>query len=133
MAARGAGSAWWASGDAVTEDKTKQPGTVHRAQARKQWDCAECADPILKGQSYMYLNTFDDRSRQWSRYVLCAACERILNCHRVVELAISSELPYTSGALRQEVKALIKTSGEYKREFLLAWEGSQPAPVESSE
>lgn len=121
----------------AVEDKTRKPGTVHRAKARKQWDCAECADPIVKGQTYMYLNTFDEHSRTWSRYVLCRECERILNCHRVVEVAFNSmdefsresTIPYTAGQLRAEVKRLIKTDPAYKKEFHLAWEASEGAPV----
>jgi hypothetical protein len=106
------------------DDVTKRPGTVHRVKARKQHDCAECADPILKGQGYIYLNTFD--RGQWGRYVLCLECERILNCHRVVELSLGSEWPHAHGRLREEVKAHIRQSGAYKRAFNEAWAASEP-------
>lgn len=116
----------------MTEDKTRAPGTVHRQRARRQWDCAECPDPILKGQSYMFLNTFDERSRAWSRYILCEACERVLNCHRVVELALGEDFPYSAGKMRWDLKELHNASEAYREEFRKAWLASRPVAVTPS-
>lgn len=106
----------------TTEDKTRQPGTVHRQRARKQHDCAECPDPIARGQTYIYLNTFDEQSRQWSKYLLCAECEKIFNCLRVVELDLGESLPYSAGTLRREARAYCKESTLVKKAFLKAWD-----------
>jgi hypothetical protein len=115
-------------------DKSKEPGTVHRQKARKQHDCAECADPILKGQSYIYLNTFDERAwPQWSKYILCQECERILNCYRAAGIALNEEATYPAGQLRRYVKSLLMMGGFWKLEFNKAWEASEPAPVFSTE
>lgn len=120
-------------GDRVT-DKSKEPGTVHRQKARKQHDCAECADPILKGQSYIYLNTFDERAwPQWSKYILCQECERILNCYRVAGLAVDGEATYSASQLRREVKRVLKEDPRWKLEFNKAWKASEPEPVFSTE
>lgn len=106
-------------------DKSREPGTVHRQKARKQHDCAECADPILKGQVYIYLNTFDERAwPQWSKYTLCLGCERILNCYRVAGVALNQEAPYSVGQLRREVKALLLEKPIWKREFNRAWQAA---------
>lgn len=114
----------------MTEDATKRPGTVHRQKARRAHDCAECADPIVKGQSYIYLNTFDRGT--WSRYVLCQACERILNCHRIAELALDATLAYGSGTMRREVKGFIRSGTRYRVAFQEAWAASEPpAEVET--
>jgi hypothetical protein len=104
-------------------DRLKERGTVHRcAKSRKQWDCAECPDPILIGQSYMFLNSLDEVRGVWSRYILCPECARVLNCHRVVEAALRLELPYTAGSLRREVKMLYDAPhGQYRDEFRKAW------------
>jgi hypothetical protein len=108
----------------MTDDATRRPGTVHRQKARRSHDCAECADPISKGQSYIYLNTFD--RGKWSRYVLCQECERILNCHRVVELALGVELAFGAGTMRREVKAYIRSDAQYRSAFHEAWRMSEP-------
>lgn len=106
-------------------DKSREPGTVHRQVARKQHDCAECADPILPGQAYIYLNTFNERAwPQWSKYVLCLECERILNCYRVAGIALGEEATYTAGSLRREVKGILTVGGFWKREFNKAWKAS---------
>lgn len=111
-------------------DKSREPGTVHRQKARKQHDCAECADPILKGQTYIYLNTFDERAwPQWSKYTLCVECERILNCYRMAGVALGQEAAYAAGQLRREVKQILIQRAAWKREFNLAWKASEPAPV----
>lgn len=114
-------------------DKTKQPGTVHRQRARKQHDCAECADPILKGQTYIYLNSFNEQSRQWSKYLLCQECERIFNCLRVVEIDLGEHLPYSAGTLRREARAYCEGSTLVRRAFRRAWDVQAlvvPAPPE---
>ena len=106
-------------------DKSREPGTVHRQKARKRHDCAECADPILPGQTYIYLNTFNERAwPQWSKYVLCLECERILNCYRVAGIALGEEATYTAGSLRREVKGILTVGGFWKREFNKAWKAS---------
>jgi hypothetical protein len=117
----------------MAEDKTRQPGTVHRQKARKQHDCDECADPILKGQSYIYLNTFDEYSRQWSKYLLCQACERIQSCHMMAMGALGVFAPYSKGQMRSFVKETFRSEPEYKKEFLLAWEASGALGEEKSE
>ena len=114
----------------MTDDATRRPGTVHRQKARRQHDCSECADPILKGQTYIYLNTFD--RGQWARYVLCAECERIRCCHQVATLALGLELFYATGRMREEIKAYIRAEGAYKVEFKRAWAASEPVRTEES-
>lgn len=108
-------------------DKTKERGTVHRCKkSKRQWDCAECADPICIGQSYMWLNTFDEVRGSWSRYILCTECERILSCHRMVETALRIDLPYTAGQMRRETRMLFEAPhSEYGREFRKAWAASR--------
>lgn len=108
-------------------DKTKERGTVHRCvKSKKQWDCAECADPICIGQSYMWLNSFDESRGSWSRYILCSECERFLSCHRFVEAALRVELPYTAGSLRRQSKMLFEAPhGRYRAEFRKAWAASK--------
>lgn len=111
-------------------DKSREPGTVHRQKARKERPCAECASPILKGDVYIYLNTFNERAwPQWSKYVLCLGCERILNCYRVAGVAIGEEAVYTAGQLRPEVKEILKGSPRWKLEFNKAWEASASIDV----
>lgn len=118
-------------------DPTKRPGTTHRIKkARKQQDCAECPDPILKGQPYMFLNT--EHHGKWSRYILCRECERIRVCHQIAEHALSAELPYTAGRLRFDAKEYSDSSPAYKREFGRAWVASRLVfrpwtPTESQE
>lgn len=114
----------------MSDDAARRPGTVHRQKARKQHDCAECADPILKGQEYIYLNTFDRGT--WARYVLCLECERILSCHRVAELALRVELPHAQGRLREEVKDHIRSGTQYRAAFQEAWAASEPIKTEES-
>lgn len=114
-------------------DKAKQRGTVHRQKARKQHDCAECADPILKGQVYIYLNTFDERTRQWSKYLLCAECERVFNCLRVVELDIGEDLPFAAGSLRREFRKYCTQSATVKRSFQKAWAVQQQITLPSDD
>lgn len=104
---------------------SERPGTVHRHKARRAHTCAECPVPIQLGEHYMYLNTFD--RGKWSRYVLCQKCERIRSCHRVAELALDAELPYSSGKLREEVRRMHKSVRNYQHEFRNAWEDSEPA------
>lgn len=112
-------------------DPAKRPGTTHRVKkARKQQDCAECPDPIVQGQPYMYLNT--EHHGKWSRYILCADCERFRACHEFAQLALKAELPYTAGALRRECKAYGDQSRAYLEEFRTAWRASRPAPTESA-
>lgn len=111
-------------------DKSREPGTVHRQKARKERPCAECASPILKGDVYIYLNTFDERAwPQWSKYVLCLGCERILNCYRVAGVALGEDSSYAAGHLRLEVKGVLMASPEWKREFNKAWEASATVDV----
>jgi hypothetical protein len=111
-------------------DKSREPGTVHRQKARKQHDCAECADPILPGETYIYLNTFDERAwPQWSKYVLCLQCERILNCYRMAGVALGQESTYSAGRLRREVKEALLGSLDLKREFNFAWKAAELARV----
>jgi hypothetical protein len=112
----------------MSDDATRRPGTVHRQKARRDHDCAECADPISKGQTYIYLNTFD--RGKWSRYVLCLECERILNCHRVAELALGRELPFGAGTMRRELKEWFGGDVAYQREFRKAWRASAPVKEE---
>ena len=98
---------------------------MHRQKARKQHDCAECADPILPGQVYIYLNTFDERAwPQWSKYVLCIECERILNCYRMAGKALGGDPEYTCGTMRRTVRGLLEIKADWKREFNLAWKAS---------
>lgn len=108
--------------DALSPEK--RPGTVHRHKARRAHTCAECPVPIQPGETYMYLNTFD-RGR-WSRYVLCAKCERIRCCHQVAELVLDREIPYSAGQLREEVRGFFKTYQNYQHAFNSAWEDSRP-------
>lgn len=110
-------------------DKTKEPGTVHRQKARKEHYCAECPETIPKGCTYIYLNTFDEKSRRWSKYLLCAECERILNCYRIAALALDEDGAYSMGRLRADVKGLLVQGGFWKLEFNKAWKASEPAPV----
>jgi hypothetical protein len=111
-------------------DKSREPGTVHRQKARKERVCAECAFPILKGDVYIYLNTFNERAwPQWSKYVLCLECERILNCYRVAAVALGEEASYGAGQLRPEVKAILRDSPRWKLEFNKAWEASASVDV----
>lgn len=111
-------------------DKSREPGTVHRQKARKQHDCAECADPILKGQVYIYLNTFDERAwPQWKKYTLCLECERILNCYRMAGVALDEEATYTAGQMQGEVREQLKYNSALRREFNKAWEASATIDV----
>jgi hypothetical protein len=103
---------------------SQRPGTVHRQKARRAHTCAECPIPIQPGEIYIYLSTFD-RGR-WSRYVLCQKCERIRSCHRICELALDQDLPYSAGKLREEVRTFHKTIRNYQHAFLSAWEDSTP-------
>lgn len=114
----------------MPDDATRRPGTVHRQKARKQHDCAECADPILKGQEYVYLNTFDRGT--WARYVLCIECERILNCHRIAELALGEPMSCGAGTLRREVKGFIRSGTKYRVAFNEAWTASAPVKEEAA-
>lgn len=102
----------------------QRPGTVHRQTARRAHTCAECPVPIQPGESYIYLNTFD--RGKWSRYVLCQRCERIRSCHRICELALDVELPYSAGKLRESVRRMHKSIQNYPHAFLSAWEDSEP-------
>ncbi len=103
-------------------DPADRPGTVHRVQkARKAQICAECVVPIDVGQPYMYLNTFDELSRRWSRYILCRSCERWRSCHRITELSLKRELPYSSGKLREAVLSFAERIAGYKQAYRDAW------------
>ncbi len=111
----------------MTDDElpaSERAGTVHRHKARRAHTCAECPIPIQPGESYMYLNTFD--RGKWSRYVLCQKCERIKSCHRIAELALDQEMPYSAGKLRDDVRRFHKTVKNYPHAFLSAWEDSVP-------
>lgn len=114
-------------------DKTRQPGTVHRQRARIQHDCAECADPITRGQTYIYLNSFDERTRQWSKYLLCSECERIFNCLRVVELDLGETLAFSAGSLRREARAYCQESQAVKAAFKRAWSVQEVATPDKEE
>lgn len=108
---------------APEESAEKRPGTVHRQKARREHACAECPDPIQPGATYIYLNTFD--RGKWSRYVLCAQCERIRSCHRIAEVALGEEFHYGSGKLREDVKEFIRGSKQYAGAFKDAWAMSE--------
>src|SRR5258708_30465004 len=103
----------------------KGPGTVHRHKARRAHTCAECQTPIQPGETYMFLNTFD--RGKWSRYVLCARCERIRSCHKVAELVLDMEISYAAGKLREEGRGFFQEFGpRYRGAFHSAWEDSHP-------
>ncbi len=112
------------------EPAERRPGTVHRQKARRAHACAECPDPILPGQSYIYLNTFD--RGKWSRYVLCQKCERIRLCHKIAEAALRVEMPYAAGKMREEVRAWHRSIRNYQHEFRLAWDASEPVQEEET-
>jgi hypothetical protein len=103
-------------------DKTREPGTVHRVKkSRGTWHCAECPTVLGPGASYMFLNTHDERTNTWSRYILCSECERIRSCFTVAELALDSHDSYRAGHLRQEVRERSLIDNDFHHEYQIAW------------
>lgn len=114
-------------------DKRKEPGTVHRiSKCRKERACAECTVPIPVGSSYMFLNTHDERSNTWSRYVLCSGCERKRSCLLIAELACGTELSYRAGSLLAEIRDRRLEDNDFNHEYQIAWLASEAAYNEES-
>lgn len=110
-------------------DKTREPGTVHRVKkARKEQTCAECDVPIYVGRSYMFLNSFDERSNTWKRYILCAGCERRRSCFMVAELALATEESYSAGSLITTIRERRLMDNDFNHEYQIAWQASEPIP-----
>ncbi len=107
-------------------DKLKEPGTVHRVRkARKVQACAECLVPIPVGASYLFLNTHDDARNTWSRYILCASCERKRSCFIIAEIACGTEMRYLSGSLLQEIRERCIWDNDFNHEYQIAWLASE--------
>jgi hypothetical protein len=104
----------------MTDDPTRRPGTVHRVKARRLWHCHECRGEIAPGETYIYLNSFEARSGQWSRYLLCQQCFQIRQAYFATEEALGTEESYAQGELRSTVidrLGEIRFRDRYQREL----------------
>ncbi len=81
--------------------------------------------PIPVGASYMFLNSVDEQTNTWSRYILCAGCERKRSCFQIAELACGTEQSYRSGGLLAEIRDRRLEDHDFNHEYQIAWLASE--------